>query len=180
MAQREEGYNISDTGNWNVASDYSRLKIMKPLDFCDHYENIAKFGYDSIIEELSNFNIPNDVVRLRGFDRLVSELLKLINNARFAMKNSDTLKELEKLEEELKKIEKLKYLLFEIKKNQIKKTQKITIKEKIYSKTLNYVLKIKSDINQPLNKNHLIFTDKKEFDLSAYKKQIVEGATSRG
>ena len=45
MAPKEEGYNISETGNWNVASDYSRLKIMKPLYNCDIYENIAKFGY---------------------------------------------------------------------------------------------------------------------------------------
>lgn len=28
---KEEGYNISETGNWNVAADYSKLKIMKPL-----------------------------------------------------------------------------------------------------------------------------------------------------
>lgn len=180
MAQRDDGYNISDTGNWNVASDYSRLKIMKPLDFCDHYENIAKFGYDSIMEEFSSFNIPNEVLRLTGFKRLISELLKLINNARFSMKVSGTKEKLEEYEKELKQIEGVFPLLSKQVNNQIKRTQKIIINEKLYVKVLDHVLTIKSNINEPLNKNHLIFTDKKEFDPKLYKKQIIDGAINRG
>ena len=177
---KEDGYNISDTGNWNVASDYSRLKIMKPLDFCDHYENIAKFGYDSIMEELDSFNLPNDVLRLTGFKRLISELLKLINNARFSMKTDGTRKKLEEYEKNLNEIYKIIPLLSKTINNQIKKTNKIIIRDDMYDKALSRVLEIKSLINEPLNKNHLIFTDKKEFDPKAYKDMVIEGATHRG
>ena len=86
MFKREDDYNISELGNWNVAADYSKLKIMKPLYLCDTYENIAKFGYDSILDQLVNFSIPNDIVRINGFTRLVHELLKLIKNSKFALK----------------------------------------------------------------------------------------------
>ncbi len=180
MAQREDGYNVSDTGNWNVASDFSRLKIMKPLDFCDHYENIAKFGHDSIMEELTNFNIPNDVLRLTGFRRLVDELLKLIGNVSFAMKAVGTQEALEKFKEILEEVKKLSPLLSETITNQIKKTQQLKINERKYAEILEIVLKVKSEINIPLNKNHLIFTDKKEFDPKEYKRQIIDGAINRG
>jgi len=99
--KKEEGYNVSELGNWNVASDYSRLKIMKPLDFCDHYENIARFGYDTLIEQLEQFGIPTDTLKLIGFERLISELLKICGNVEFAMKVSGTKEELEKLKKKL-------------------------------------------------------------------------------
>lgn len=175
---KDEGYNISETGNWNSASDFSRLKIMKPLDFCDHYENIARFGYDTLIEELEHFGIPLDNLKLIGFERLISELLKICGNVKFAMKVSGTDKELKKIKEDLEKIKDLIPMLHKTITKQ-KNKQMFLIKEK-YDQALDIVIKIKSDLNMPLNKNHLIFTDKKEFDPKAYKKQIMDDAKTRG
>lgn len=178
FAKKEEGYNISELGNWNVASDYARLKIMKPLDFSDHYENIARFGYDTLIEQLENFGIPLDTLKLIGFERLLNELIKLCGNVKFAMKVAGTAKKLEDLEKELIKVRKIIPLLSKTIKKQ--KGKEVVLKNENYYKILDYVVEIKAKLNEPLNKNHLIFTDTKEFDPKAYKKQIMEGVTTRG
>ncbi len=175
---KEEKYNISESGNWNVASEFARIKIMKPLDYCDHYENIARFGYDTLIEQLENFGIPLDTLKLIGFERLVNELLKLCGNSKFAMKSVGTKEELEKLEEKLKEIRKIIPVLSKTITKQ--KKQKLVLNPERYNQALNIVIEIKSKLNEPLNKNHLIFTDKIEFDAKAYKKQIMDGAKTRG
>lgn len=178
MAKREEDYNISELGNWNVAADYSKLKIMKPLYLCDTYENIAKFGHDSILDQLAEFNIPTDIIRINGFIRLVDELLKLINNSKFALKIAGTLDTMEKHEEKLKQVVKIIPLLSKTTKT--RKGQITKIDEKKYNGVMELVLKIKSDINDPLNKNNLIFTDKEEFDPIKYKEQLIKNITTRG
>jgi len=180
MEKREEGYNISDYGNWNVAADYSRLKIMRPLFNCDVYENVAKFGYDSFAEELAHYGVPNEGLRLMGLDRLIHELLKLIKNAKFAMKVKGTREELDKYEVVLMKILKITPKISKVKVNQVKGTKVTKIHEQVFNMVLNKVLQIKSEINEPLNKNDLIFTNKEEFDPVAYKKTIFDRATTRG
>ena len=47
---------ISESGNWNVAAQFSKSKIMDPLDRCDIYENLARYGYyrqPNSIEDIS-------------------------------------------------------------------------------------------------------------------------------
>ena len=112
--KKEEGYNVSELGNWNVASDFSRIKIMKPLDFVDHYENIARFGYDTLIDQLENYGIPLDTLKLIGFERLVNELIKLCGNSKFAMKVKGTRDEVEKYEKQLKQFRQLLPLLSKV------------------------------------------------------------------
>ena len=178
LNKKEEGYNVSELGNWNVASDYSRLKIMKPLDFSDHYENIARFGYDTLIEQLENFGVPLDTLKLIGFERLVNELIKLCGNVKFAMKVGKTLKEIEDIETKLIRVRSLIPMLSRVVTKQ-RKRETVLNTEKYY-KVLDYVVSLKAKLNEPLNKNHLIFTNKEEFDPKAYKKQIMEDARTRG
>lgn len=175
---REDGYNISETGNWNVASDYSKLKIMKPLYLCDIYENIARFGYDNFIEQLENMGVPTDVLKISGFERLVNELIRLCGNVKFAMSVGKTRNELEELEEKLVRIRSLIPVLFKTVTRQKRKEVKLV--EEKYFKALDAVLEIKSKLNEPLNKNHLIFTAKEEFDPQEFKRSVFEGATTRG
>ena len=180
MDKKEEGYNISETGNWNVAADYSRLKIMKPLYNCDIYENIAKFGYNSLQEQLENYGIPEESLRLMGLDRLIHELLKLIKNAKLAMKKPKTKDTLIGYEEILKSLLIYTPQVSSVKVNQVRKTKETKIDEKLFNMILNKVLDIKEKINEPLNKNDLIFTSKEEFDPAAYKKMIFDQATTKG
>ncbi|MFX1589220.1 MAG: hypothetical protein ACFFC1_13785 [Promethearchaeota archaeon] len=176
--KREDGYNISESGNWNVAADYSRLKIMKPLYLCDSYENIARFGHDELIDELANFNIPNDVLRLNGFNRLVYELLRLIDNTKFVLRKKGSKEEAEKLEKELRQVLKIIPTL-----SRTIKTRKgsfVKINDENFIPVLKKVSEIKSKLNVPLNQNDLIFTHKEDFDPQAYKKKIMEDAMRRG
>ncbi len=83
MPKRDEG--ISETGNWNVASDYSRYKIMKPLELADEYEVIAMFGASDLIQEFG-LHISISESKIKGFERLVYTLIMLINNTLFAIK----------------------------------------------------------------------------------------------
>ena len=169
---------ISDTGNWNVASDFARIKIMTPLAKCDYFEDIARFGSESIIEELMGFQIQDDLVRYTGLKRLINELLKICKNSKFAMKKGNTEKTLGDYEKELKRIKNILHLLIRIRKDDVNKTKELIIIPEKFDKTLEIILEIKSSINIPLNQNHLIFTDREEFDLRAFKelkkKQMVE------
>lgn len=175
----EDSY-ISDTGNWNVAARFSEIKIMKPLAMCDYYENIAQFGYDTLEEELYNYGVASDNLRIMGLKRLVKELLKIIKNSKFAMKKTGTKTEIEKLEERLNGIQKVLPTLSKKIMNLRNKTERIKLNEETFDKVFNMILQIKSDINEPLNKNHLIFTDKEEFDPQAYKKRVIKDAIERG
>ncbi len=171
---------ISETGNWNVASDFARIKIMTPLAKCDYYEDIAKFGSESIIEELINYQIPNDLIRYTGLKRLVDELLRICKNSRFAMRKEKTKEDLKSYEDKLNGIKKVLHLLVYVKKNNINRSEELTIIPEKFDKVFEVVLEIKSSINIPLNKNHLIFTDKEEFDIHAYKKSMKGRMVGKG
>ncbi len=171
---------ISETGNWNVASDFARVKIMNPQSKCEYYEDIATFGYDTIIEELMNYSIPNDLVKFTGLKRLVRELIKLCKNTRFAMKRENTKGELDDYEKALKQIKTILPSLINIKRDHVNKTEELVIISEKYNKVLEIVLEIKASINIPLNKNHLIFTDREEFDPNVYKKLMKIRMQERG
>lgn len=175
--KREKDYNISELGNWNVAKEYSHFKIMKNLYLADEYSNIAIFGFSSLLEELEN-QVPTDVLKLNGLMRLINILILIIDNSSFACKKPGTKTKLDGYKTELRKSLSIVPALY----STITKNGQTDIKliDEKYNKVLEIVLDIKSGINEPLNQNHLIFTDKEEFDPKAYKSQITEDATTRG
>lgn len=175
----DEGYNISETGNWNVAADYSKLKIMKPLYLIDEYANIAIFGSSTLVEELQN-QFPVDQLRMTGFKRLIHTLITLIDNSQFAIKKKTDKDDLGEHRKNLKRIEKIMYSLFKEVVNHRTKQSYLKIDPEKFEKILEFVLSIKSKINEPLNRNHLIFTDKEEFDPKKYKEKVFEDAVNRG
>lgn len=173
---------VSELGNWNVANDFVREKIMKPLVKIDLFEDLAEYGVESIGEDLINWNSPpNDIVRIKGFNWMISEMIKLILNAKFALKKSGTKATIMEYKKQLEKIKKVIPNLTKKTRNQIEGTSKTVIKDEIlFQQLLNAVKIIKSKINEPLNKNNLIFVDSDEFDPQKYKKTVLEMAISRG
>jgi len=169
---------VSDYGNWNVASDYSRLKIMKHLYFADEYETIATFGFTDFEEEL-NFNGNADFLRIRGFKRLLKTLSLIISNSKFAVKGTPRI-DLENYDKELRQYGKVINLLFKYKLNQRTKIKELVIIKDKYDQALDRVLEIKSLINEPLNKYDLIFTHKDEFDPKKFKEAIKKGLVEIG
>jgi len=169
---------ISDHGNWNVAADYSKLKLMKPLYLADEFETIATFGFLDFYEESTN-TLNVDFIKIRGFKRLIKTLIMLINNAKFAVGKNEKVK-LGNYEKELKKFENIIPLLFYYKKNEQKKTKELFIRSEKYNPALDRVIEIKALINEPLNKFDLIFTHKEDFDPARAKKEIKDRLTAVG
>ena len=170
---------ISEHGSWNVAADYARLKIMKQLYLADEYEIISTFGFSDFIEELENMNIPIDVLRIRGFKRLIKCLIMVINNAKFAVKGSHK-ETLVKFKDELKRYWKVISTLFKYRHNQQSKTKELVLNEDEYNEALERVIEIKSEINEPLNRYDLIFTHKEEFDPKKAKEMIKKELKEKG
>lgn len=176
-----DSYMYSELGNWNVAARFAEEKVMKPLIKCDIYEDIARFGQSSILEELENLDqIPLDVLKLSGFSRLLNELIKICRNTKFAMKVSGTKEKLNEIEEKLMMIKEKLSSCYEEGYNKIQKNNEVTLKPQIFKLVLERTSKLKSDLNEPLNKNHLIFTDKEEFDPVAFKNRIKQRMVEKG
>lgn len=173
MDKRDDGYNVSESGNWNIADSFSKKKIDYPLGLCDVYEDVAKFGYHNILEQIQNYSMSTDELRIMGLDRLVNELLKIIGNTRFALKRGASKANAEKLEVQLNNILKILPALYRIIPDGIKKTRTVRVKPVEFSKVLNLVLEIKSSLNSCLNENDLIFTNKMEFDPKKRKAEIL-------
>ena len=183
MPKRDEGESIiSETGNWNVADSYSKSKIMKPLLLCDYYEDIATFGYDSIIEELINFESPpNDLIRIKAIKRLVKELIRVIDNSKFALKKQGTKKEILKYRKAIVQLGNLIPKLGKIRYNQIEDRKTIAITDEgLFTTILEKLSEIKSKINEPLNRNDLLFTNKEEFDPVAFKDRLKRRMIEKG
>jgi hypothetical protein len=177
MPKKEDGETvISETGNWNVADTFSKTKIMRPLILCDFYEDVARFGYESLIEELMNFQAPpNDIIRIKAIQRLIQELIRLIDNAKFALKKPGTREKALEYRSFLKKIEKEIPNLANINNKQISISDL-----DLFNSFLEKISEIKSKINEPLNRNHLIFTDKEEFDPLAFKQRLKHRMVEQG
>ena len=172
---------ISESGNWNVADQYTKSKIMRPLNLCDYYEDIAMFGYETILDELVNYSAPpNDVIKYKALLRLIHELIRLIDNCKFALKKPKTKEEVLGYKKQLVQLQKLTPNLIKVRINHVGvRVVKIVSLDK-FSQLLDIVSKIKSKINEPLNKNHLIFTDREEFDPKGFKKDLKDRMENQG
>lgn len=170
---------ISETGNWNVAKEYSKLKIMNPLVLADQYQTIAVFGTSSFIEELQiNFN--TDVLKIKALKRLIYTLTLLIDNSIFAIKKKPDKDKMKEARENLKKFETFLPLLYDVKKNNVKKTSSLRIRYDRYEEILEGVIGIKSQLNDYLNGSDLLFIDKEDFDPVAYKDKVKGDLSSTG
>lgn len=176
-----DSYMYSELGNWNVAARFSEEKVMKPLIRCDIFEDIARFGYSSVLDELENVDqISIDVLKITGFSRLLNELIKICRNTRFAMKVSGSKEALGGIEDKLIKIKARLPFCYETFHNKIQKINEVRLRENIFRYLLEITSKLKSELNEPLNRNHLIFTDKEEFDPVAFKNRIKERMINKG
>ena len=174
-----DSYKISETGNWNVAADYVKLKIMKFLYLVDELEIICTFGYSDILQELT-IPVSDDRKKIVAFKRLVKYLLMLIRNTEFAIRKQDDKEAFKKSKESLENIELVIPALYNNRLNKVTKQGSVNLEKERFEKVLLAVIKIKSDILTPLNNSNLIFTPSEEFDPHAYKKKLMEDASNLG
>lgn len=173
-----DDFEVSQYGNWNVAAEYSKLKIMKQLDLADQYETIATFGYLEFGDEFDS-PIDTDTLKIKGFKRLVKSLMMVINNCQFAVKK-ESLKQLMEYKKELIRYFKVTSTLSRTKTDQRNGTKELVINEENYEKALERVVEIKALINEPLNRYDLIFSHKEEFDPKKWKAEKIKRLTTVG
>lgn len=179
--KERDSYMISETGNWNVADAFAKRKIMNSIDNCVIYEDVAKYGYTSFIEELMNYNVPVEEIRVRGLRRFIDELIRLCKTAKFAMKKEGSKHKLFMLKDRLFSIrdEVYPYVFTEFI-DEEHDIRGIKINEDLFDKVIEAITEIQSNMFTPLNENHLIFVDKEEFDPIAFKNRIRDRIVNRG
>lgn len=171
---------ISELGNWNVAARFSEEKVMKPLIKCDAYEDIARFGYDSLLDELQDLDqIPIALLKIKGLSRLLNELIKIGKNTMFAMKKSGTKEELKEIMANLVSIKNKLPEAYVEDYNSVSRQDEIKLTN-LFPFLVEKASELKMALNTPLNKNHLIFTDKEEFDPVAFKDRMKKRMIDKG
>lgn len=173
---------VSESGNWNVASKFADFKIFKPLYFLDEYTNIAETGYTDFFEELAGVDsaTPITIKRFRALQWLLSGLLLIIDNSYFAIKYEKDKNKFENYYKILEEMQKISKTLLIVKNNQKTKSQQYILKEEQFTVLFKQIMKIKREVNTILNKSHLIFTDKEDFDPIKFKEEIKRRMINKG
>jgi hypothetical protein len=175
MADRFEQ---SGTGNWNVAEDFTKEKIMKHMIYADEYEILATYGTSGILEEFSMDAQSKDMMRLRSIERMRKEIEMIINNTLFAIKDP---KDKAIMNEHLKTIKSMRTLIPNCKKMKPAGDKNvISIDEETFNKFLEILVQIKSDINDPINRADMIFINREMFDPKKFKEKVIEDFIEEG
>ncbi len=175
MATKEKSTGFDESGNWNSAKRYSDMKIMEILEIIDRYETVAQFGFKTLEEAIKNANTEKEKInflKVTALKFLVGKTIQVLRNSEFAIHNDK-----EKFNKILKKLLLVRDIIPKV--HRIKPGSKATVKKEYYT-IVKIVEKIKSELNTPLNKNNLIFMNKKEFDVKKAKEQFIEDLTTRG
>lgn len=170
-----------ESGNWNIADLYSKVKIAKHLAEIDEYIKIALFGTAELIDEFTTSEEVKDMAKLKALHRLHEELKMVIDNTKFAVKQKDKhlLTGYEKVLDEIQPH------LF----NCTRKQKKVTIKgnveitkinEPLFNDILKMLRKVHKELLIPLNRADLIFTSIDEFDPIKHKEEMMRQLIEEG
>lgn len=170
---------LSETGNWNVASDYTKLKIMKWLFFADEYEIIATFGTSDMLEEYEISEEMQVMNRIKALQRLIKTLELIGKNCIFAVKSADK-ETLKTSLDKLKKIKKISSASYKITTDARTHKRGYKIQEEKFDNILEFLIEIKTEMNEPLNKADLIFTHREEHDPKKIKDELMKALTEIG
>lgn len=174
---------FSESANWNVAEGYSKTKILKPLVELDRYLIVAEFGAEEMVDEFNMSEDLKDSARLKALRRVVSTMLLLIENSKFALKKKDTGK-FSEYKLQLKLIQSLmkEDIIFKYQINHKSKSRKIKIIEEKFDLLLEKLRVIKEEFVIPMNDADLIFssTEDEGLDPDDLKKKIMEDIITAG
>lgn len=171
--------NSSSSSRWNVAGDFTKIKIARHLIEIDQNILVALYGTENLSDEF--YLLPNIVKesRIKALSRLATSLEMIIDNCTFAIHKTDkdNFKEFKKKIIVIRNlIPKLHYKIM----NSRDKTSEFMIHEEQFNKILDYLRTIHQDILAPLDKAQLIFSGSDEFDPDELKKQIYQEAVENG
>lgn len=177
FGKREED---SESDNWNVAKGYTNDITLEHIRDLRKFERIARFG---IIEFEDQYFIGYDVkidARLNGLIWYADELSALIADNIFAIKPA--LKDDKtKIKSFMDKIVILKESMEYAKVETTQRDKKvISINELIFGKILDFLIQIKIETLEVLNKSDLIFKGIDDYDPEKIKDELLRELTETG
>jgi hypothetical protein len=162
----------SETGNWNVADKWSELMIFKPLNETSEYLKIAYFGCSDLLEDFMFDEQTKINTKIKGLKWAKYCLEQAMRNSLFAIK---TPKDKKKIEDYLKDIGKIDKIIEGISdKKTFGDKVKIEINNEAFEFVYGCLIKIFTEVTEPMNKNDLIFIHREEFDPHKFKENIKE------
>lgn len=173
--QKGDAINIG-TEAWNVADGYVKLKILKQLVLCDKLEIIALYGMEDIDDMTLNPVAPEMVPqrRVEALTRLKDNIVQLISNVKFAIKQEDEEK-FEALRGRILLIEDMLDAVCYVAEDQVSHQKELVINELWFRKMLSEMQAIKENINFPINNAGLIFRKSDEMNFEELLRDISEG-----
>lgn len=176
-----EGDDLIESGNWNVAKIYAHLKIMKPLAEIDDYKKIIEFGTSEMVDEFVVDEQKKTEAKVMALKRFHKNLQMLVSNSKFAVKKKDK----PMMEEYATALKKLKEVLPLISRRvTLQSRGGQTFQERInpdtFTKVLNILESISDSVLEPLNRADLIFVSIDEFDPHEWKQRAMDELINQG
>jgi hypothetical protein len=169
MASNYEG---SETGNWNIAENWSNEMIFKPFYEASQYLTIAKFGCSNIEEDFM-FNDETKVKsRVRALNWAKDKLEQGIRQCLFAIRNQT---DKDKVKAYLKEIVDLNEVMNMVEQKIVDRdTVKSLVNEEAFDLAYGVLNRIFTEVTEPMNKSDLIFNFREQFDPKEFKDKIRE------
>lgn len=167
MAEIFEG---SETGNWNIAENWSNEMIFKPFYEASQYLTIAKFGSSNIEEDFTfddNIKIQS---RIKALEWSKEKIEQGISQCLFAIRNENDKKKVKSFLDEVIDLQKVINLASE--KLTDRDKIKISINEDFFNIAYDCLKRIFREVTEPLNRADLIFNYKETFDPKKFKERI--------
>lgn len=165
-------YEMSETGNWNIAQNWTNDMIFRPFFEASLYLQIAKFGFLDIEEDFLMDDNSKINSRIKALPLARNKIEMGIRNSCFAIRNT---KDKEKMQEFLKDVVSLDKNMEFIKDKVVDRdVYKIIINEEMFKLIYDVLIRIYTEVTEPMNRNDLIFNYKEQFDPHEFKKNIKE------
>jgi len=171
-------YEASDTGNWNIAENWSNEMIFKPFYEASQYLTIAKKGTSSIEEDFMFDEQTKIKSRISALGWARDKLEQGIRQSLFAIRNAN---DISKVKSFLKEITDLEIPNEQTNKSPMDFIQdiivdrdntKIQINEEAFRLVYNCLKRIFTEVTEPMNRSDLIFNFREQFDPKKYKEKI--------
>lgn len=176
----QDDISFVQSGNWNIADAYSKLKTMKLIYEFDQYRTLAIFGSADILEDFVITQEVKNEARIKALRRIKEILEMIIDNSLFAIKKKSDKVIMENCHDLLIEIEKLfpfveKVILIE---NYNGMRRVININEEIFHKIYKILIHVYKEILTPMNNSDLIYTSYEEYTVDeikdSFKKRLIE------
>jgi hypothetical protein len=175
-------YETSETGNWNIAENWSNEMIFKPFYECSQYLTIAKRGTSSIEEDFIFDEQTKVRSRINSLEWARDKLEQGIRQSLFAIRNSNDRKKVQDFLKEIVDLDNGSNCPMSLVFNKVtdRDKTKIEINEEMFKIVFNCLKRIFTEVTEPMNRSDLIFNFKEQFDPKKAKKRIKEDFINTG